>query len=495
MVCFKCGSKLILNANNKTQCPECLGIKLLSKEEALDLVKKQIDWTNDGFTQLINKYEKKRLIVWILGKREKISSKFFNAPKLSLYTFLSMNALVKGIMLNHKDKGKKLVNKQEIQQLIEIFSGVIKITEWFNLIKDDFGYIVPQNNLNSDKMNNKFPMANHQFVMGEDWLPIINTFKEHSVVKEKEADEQLKKFKKEYNKAKKCNREPLKLNPTQTIKKLYPLFLDFLCALNKNKIFKEIFNFDYLKEAHIPPEIFLSIVKNFPLKPGIINVIQPEKFKEYLKEKFPTFDSNTIYNKLVYSEDNQEIFPLFVKLDDYLFVSISFSKLVNLCYYPFYYKDLFVKESQNKSDLFEKIEVPNKFKENGFEIQNDIKDYKKKSTLQIDTLAWKKDIMYVIETKMWDITPLFENKLTHLNRERDLRGIVDGEVYNVKNKTSKKIPSLISKVEYVKKNIKKLCSNYENIQKIRGLIITKSHPPIDTYKDVKIIAFNNINKL
>ena len=70
---------------------------------------------------------------------------------------------------------------------------------------------------------------------------------------------------------------------------------------------------------------------------------------------------------------------------------------------------------------------------------------------------------------------------------------MDGKKYT--NNNPKPIPSLIKKIDFVKNNIESLCPDYKNIKEIRGLIITKSYPPIDSYRDVKMIGFNEIDSL
>ena len=195
----------------------------------------------------------------------------------------------------------------------------------------------------------------------------------------------------------------------------------------------------------------------------------------------------------MFSYENQSIFPLFVRLDNHLLISICFSRLIGLLYYRFYYEELFLKETQKQADLFEKVEVPRKLEKNGFKVKRNIKD-KKNATLEIDTLAWKDDTINVIETKIWDIKPMFEHKFTHENRERDLKGVVDGKKYTIKDGelTFKEVPSLISKIEFVKNNIKNLCADHKKIKEVKGLIITRSYPPITNYKDIKIKAFKEL---
>jgi hypothetical protein len=165
---------------------------------------------------------------------------------------------------------------------------------------------------------------------------------------------------------------------------------------------------------------------------------------------------------------------------------------------------LFKKEKDLLSDQFEKVDVPKEFHENGFNVRVNIV---KKGSLQIDTIAWDNNIIYVIETKLWDVNKFFEHRKIHNQRERDLKGIVDG--YKYTHEISKTIPSLIYKINYVKENLLKILSGYEetvifpdhdtvvnnNDKEVVGLIVTKSYPPIKEYKGVRMIGFKEINDL
>lgn len=165
---------------------------------------------------------------------------------------------------------------------------------------------------------------------------------------------------------------------------------------------------------------------------------------------------------------------------------------------------MFDRETQLLSDQFEKIDVPKKFHENGFNVRVNIE---KKDLLQIDTIAWDNNIIYVIETKLWDVNIFFEHRRVHNQRERDLKGIVDGCKFT--NEIPKEIPSLIYKINYVKENFAKILFDYEETQmfqdhdivvnntdkEILGLIVTKSYPPTKEYKGIKMIGFKEINDL
>ena len=126
----------------------------------------------------------------MLGEREKISSAFFNTPKVVINDFLSMNVLIKWVPLYHKGEDRGLVNEKIAEELIDAFSGFIKVVDRHNLILDDFGHIIAKQNLNYDKLDCNTLMSNYIFVMNEDWFPIMKTFEEHLILSEKKADEQ-----------------------------------------------------------------------------------------------------------------------------------------------------------------------------------------------------------------------------------------------------------------------------------------------------------------
>lgn len=157
------------------------------------------------------------------------------------------------------------------------------------------------------------------------------------------------------------------------------------------------------------------------------------------------------------------------------------------------------------SDQFEKVDVPKKFHENGFNVRVNVeKNLRKEKELEIDTIAWNNNISYVVETKIWDVTKLFEHRRYHNYRERDLKGIVDG--YKYTKGIPKNIPNLIAKINYVRENFAKILSEYKETKifpdhdivdnnankSIMGVIVTKSYPPIKEYKGVKIIGFKEI---
>ncbi len=97
------------------------------------------------------------------------------------------------------------------------------------------------------------------------------------------------------------------------------------------------------------------------------------------------------------------------------------------------------------------------------------------------------------------IRKFFQHRKVHGQRIRDLIGIVEGWEFTTKDKSKppekKPKPSLLSKIEFVKKRMKEIYPLFERFNKVKGMIITKSYPSISSYKGVKIIGIEEICKL
>jgi len=53
-------------------------IDFLHKNLAIQVAQKQIDWFDNGFKQVFGKFNKRRLLVWLFGLRERKTSDFDN---------------------------------------------------------------------------------------------------------------------------------------------------------------------------------------------------------------------------------------------------------------------------------------------------------------------------------------------------------------------------------------------------------------------------------
>jgi len=478
-------------------CPNCNKINILSKDLALRVVQKQVDWFNKGFYDVLRTFNKKRLLVWLMGEREKVATNFlFDKPAIKLNDFLAINVLIKRVMKDGNDSGEKQADEENTKQLIDLFSFFIGVAERYHIIKEEFGYYSNKKEFDINNLDFETLMSNFRIFYSYKWRDIVKNFGSNLVMAESEGEKYFEKYRKEYEKIKKSPPKPEHLSDEETISNLFPLFQSLLVSFTKNNLFAEAFDINYLKKANLSVTKLLNLVNSFKQQSGLMNMCSEEEFKTVLKKIFIGFREQIIYKNLVFSQENQEIFPLFVEIDKNIFTSINFTTVLSLYYYPIYHKSLFDAEIRKRGDYFEKQQVPTKFDSLGFKIHPPITD-KKKATLEIDCLAWRNDILYVVECKIWDIKPYFEHGRIHLHRERDLKGIVDGKSYTTRNDQliEKEVPSLLEKIEFIKENLARFCSDHLQIKKIIGLIITKSYPPIKEYKEVKIKAYEEIESL
>ncbi len=496
MICETCGNELLFKGDSPI-CPECNKLKILPKETALSIVKRQVDWFNRAFYDVLKTFQKDRLIVWLLGEREKFSTAFFvDKPGIELDSFLAMNVLIKRVMKEGEVSAEKEADEQNTKELISLFSSFINVAERYHIIEEGFGFYIYKSDFDIEKMDMKTLMSNFRLVYTFEWQDILKSFSNKLVMRRSEGDKYFEKYKEEYEKIKDSPPRPEHLSTEETFSRLFPIFQTFLVSLTKNKLFAENFDMKKLKEYGLSPDRILEILKSLDQHDGLMNMSSRSNFMKIIKKVFRGHREQVIFKKLVFNQNNQRIFPIFIELGDNVFTSPYFIRLLCVYYYPIFYKTFFDNEIRKQGDVFEQEEVPSKFKSNGFKVHLSFKD-KKNATLEIDGLAWKDDKLFVIECKVWDIKSYFEHRKIHLYRKRDLEGIVDGKAYTTKNGNiiTKDKPSIQTKVDFVKNNLEKFCPDYKQIKEIQGIIIIKSQPPIKSYKNIKIIASDEIEGL
>lgn len=527
MTCEKCGHKEVFYKENSENsilrcCPVCDKLRVLSKEESRKLIESQYQYFDRIFIDYIKKFNKKSLIVWLLGYREELASKFITeSPSIKLNEFLSINIMIKRVMEKYNENGLMIANKEIIKELLSFYIEGIEIKENEFVIEEDFGYFISNKDFQLEHFDTNKLFSNFRLVYDEDWMTVIKSFNQNFIMTGESAEKYMEENREKYERNKIKPSKATELTIEENIHTLYDVLQSFKVGLTKNSLFAKTFNFNYLENKNVLIELFPKLTEYFDFKFGMLRVVRIEEFKQFLSEEFGELNQSRLYTDLVFSYDNQDVFPFFVELknvamntegdvedNNIIFISRSLFSILGIFYYPFYYKKLFDRETQLLSDQLEKIDVPKKFYENGFNVRVNIeKKYKREKKLEIDTIAWNNNTIYVIETKLWDVNKFFEQRRVHNERERDLKGIVDG--YKFTNGIPKEIPSLIYKINYVKENFVKILSDYEETaifpdhdivvnntdKKIVGLIVTKSYPPIKEYKEVRMIGFKELNDL
>ena len=498
MPCDKCNSKLVLDNHREVRCPKCDNIPLIDKKEALYITKKQLDYFNGVFDSILKDFNKNQLIAHLLDRREKLATNFFeDMPLLNLELFLTINALIRKVMSNCPVSDKEALDREELDKLISIYKHIIRIEEVLMQLEEDFAFLVPT----IEKYDlSKVPIMRWSGLFylfySEDFLHIHDSFEIHDIVDERGAKSKLREYSLEYERIKKEEVEPITKTTEETIRDLYPTMLQFFCGLQKNVVYQRTFDFDYLLNKKITPRVVLKIYRNLPYSPGIINSTETRKFRLFLRRFVPTYQKE-IMRYLVFSEKNQGVFPFFVEMDGRVFVTMNFSKLMAVFLYPFVHRDLFHSETQRRSCVFERTEVTREFTAKKFSCSH----FERKNVLEIDVLAWKYHLLFVVECKFWDLTAFFGNRRVHDQRKRDIEGVIDGIKYTTKNEelTETKKVSLIEKIGYVKENLAEVCSeckfDQNKIKEIDSLVVTRSYPPIREYNGIRVISLDEIKRL
>ncbi|RJQ16857.1 hypothetical protein C4573_02215 [Candidatus Woesearchaeota archaeon] len=496
MTCQKCATRQILQ-ENELICPKCNGIEFLPKDVALSVAQAQINWFDNGFKQVLGKFIKRRLLVWLFGYREKIASTFFTEkPSIELSKFIAVNLLIKRVMEDYDVDGDDEANEKNTPELIDLFAGFVRIAERKFLIEEDLGHYISKSSFDLKSIDKDRLMSNFSFRINEDYVPILESFEDNLIMNEDSAKAFFEVHKAEYERINKSKPVPTERTPEETIQILFPTLLAFYGALTKNKLYAETFNLQYLKDVKISPQFILSFIKKFGQQTGLMTQTNSHEFKRAVRVYFKELDKNIVYDNLVFSKDNKQVFPFFLNVDNHLLITHNFIRLMGLFYYPMYYDSEFKKEIDKHSMIFEKTMVPEKLREQGFTLIQNYTD-KKQASLEIDNIAWKGNTLYVIETKVWDIKPYFEHRRIHYHRERDLKGVVDGKKYTYLkgSETVTDIVSLLDKIKHVQDNLSQICKDAKMITTIKGVVITKSHPTIQEYKEVKFIGFSHLNTL
>ncbi len=508
MVCPECGEKEIVYYSKKLDgptrcCPKYNQVCILSKELSLEIYEKTSEYFRGMFFNYLDNFDKKSLIRWLFAYREKLSGDFIlTNPYMKLSDFLTINALIIEVMNFVEHYGTLEANEKNTKEIIYFFSIFTELQYEKSLIKEDFGYLISSKNdylsfVKSKCISPSEVFKTFTFVNDESWVSVIDSFDQSFIMTNSSAERYLKENESAYLQNKITMSSSRKRNsqtPQEIISAPYPFFQSFRTALTKNYLFAEIFNFDYFTYKKVLIDLLPMLVSSFGFQRGLLTVTNIYEFKQFLKYKFRKLDQDTLYHDLVFSHTNRNIFPFFLEIDGLIYISVFFSHIIRLFYYPFYYESFFKKENDKLSRAFEQDVVPNSLADSGFKVKTDLK---KKNSFQIDAISWKHNILYVIEVKIWDIKPYFEHKRIHDYRKRDLEGVVDGKKYTFKKGIlkAKDIPSLKTKIQFVENNIQKLCPDYKAIDRIEGLIITKSYPPINTYNGVKIISYCEIKNL
>ena len=481
---------------NRLVCPSCEKYYILDPDTACTLAKKRVEYANKLWDKEIELFEKQDILKNIVWERDKESSKLDNLAIFDVGIITRQTMLLKRIIKSKGGTRKPNSITKHYEKISDLNHRIFGMEEDESLIKSDLAIILCVEKLDVEQPPGLWLFSKLFICEKEQYVDFIEYYdKKYNLMSSHKVDKKFLVLQDEINQ--------LLQNPTKTdsiitqefVSTYYNVISNICMALSRNEMFYNIFNLKPYKEIMNNPSDIIKLVNRFEKKPEQITHCTKTEFLAQAKDLFRNIKIKKLEEILIFSETNQDIFPLFVAFQkngiECVLIPHEFAKLIYIQLHIIFAKKLFDKETEKYGKQLEK-DIKENFKKAGFRYEPNVKD-KKKSTLEIDGIAIKGNHCFVIESKVKSITKLMEEKHIVSKVITDLQGIVDGiETSQNKNK-SKRIPSLLKKIEYVKKCVPSTYIKDTNNLTITGVIVTTIYPWIQEYKGVKIITYEELS--
>jgi hypothetical protein len=477
----------------------------LDSVAAIYISRKRLDDIMHLWNEYLATLDKQSLIAHVTWQREKYSRSFYQKYNLlDVGKLFSDTLLLKRTMLSSSSKGRTLIDKEEDAVKILDLYDQLKEIEFDHLqVKSCYANMVYWKNFDLEKLTIEEMRENFKIVQNEKYVNLMKSYENYDLYTPEKGEEKLREYQPIFDSLTKgANMQPKNYSSEQFLVRFYDMISSLYLGFLRNRLQSYAFhNLKVYSEIINSPKQLTSFVNTFTFHPNGITVCPASIFLTRASSFFKK-SPDELGKILLFDEKNPGVFPLFVRVKiekenfDNVFISHAFTNLISLFLYPLIMKDVFDRETNKRSKEFEKA-VEQEFKMFGFTYYPNQVDNKGKPTLEIDGLAIKDGLCYVIECKKRRLPALIEEDNVREYVIRDTKGIVEGIKYTTKpdgTTIQKKIPSILTKVEFVEKNNQRWKGqNTFNI--VKPLIVTKDYPLISEYKGVRIIPFSRISNL
>ena len=189
-------------------CPKCQGLKLLRKSFSLKLAHKNIKEVNAHFSSLLKRFNKKRLIAWLVYEREKLAFTYYfkstAGGAIDIDRYLAITILINRVMKEGNEKGQIKADSGNTKQLIDAFLRFLDIYSDTKHIAENMGSLVVDTPYDFTPTLLEYIVENQlihsksiRFIYSEDWIPICESLRRNNILPHKEAIEKLKESEKE----------------------------------------------------------------------------------------------------------------------------------------------------------------------------------------------------------------------------------------------------------------------------------------------------------
>lgn len=496
--CIKCGSELFLDHYDEIFCPNCEGIKLLSKEESLVICAELIQDLDSYINLCCSFFSSNYLLQLCCRHREfDILESFGHYKKHKMDRMIASTILIAKVLKlpwqGHNSANYELFIKPLSRNIkAHVYLKYVQLMVYgeyglFHQFSKECKFIKPNSYFISKRNNKKYA-----FFVNKNWESYRDTLEYYNISNKDRFEFIAKKdaLKKAINEAflqrqkRKYVQKEKERSVYKTLEQIYVSF-NYIYPDPETFSFKEINNEDevlaFLRKIHLIAQSRLP-------KDDEITIINKSEFFQ-VADMF-SYDSEELYDMLVSSYNSVKKFPIIVEINNELILCPKTIFLV-IAFLTYKFNEE-IKNNLLTGDEFEAV-TENKLIELGFTVQDPKNPriflrgrkvkIEGKSERQIDLIAYNKKTIWVIECKdhsPWKLEPKILWERSRKKREK-----------GIKKEIKKKH---LDRLNFVKQNYKSHFG-FEKDYEIKGLLVTRIKERIKEYKGVYIISLNELEEV
>ncbi|MBS3923553.1 MAG: NERD domain-containing protein [Nitrosarchaeum sp.] len=483
MPCKICNHLLLRIDDDKLTCPQCESLRVVPYEDSLKITDHFISYLNGLIENELKKYTRLSIITNAFWEREKLIRNFQeHYTVINLELLFSCNLLIRRLIKMNGFSDKEESTSEKIIKLIDTYGVFSRVEEFRQRLEAKTWSLLYMKKYDLANLNS-LSLEDVHFCPNEYYDRVTQTLSKYNIMSEEKAEEKMKVWKQDFNPSvKKFNRY---LSPRETISIFYEMISMFYVAFFRNKVYFEAFGLPDFSKFNIKPILIKKIVESYPLHNNALTAAKLDEFTRLLITKLGG-RYKQFFEYFVISENNPNAIPLFLQINDLIFISQSYANLYHYVLVALIHKEEFDDETKKRSKIFESNIVKEYFEKNNYRY---ICDYKKKGKLQIDGIAISDSNVYVIEVKGWGSKRLIEERTSKEIIDRDIKNAVDGFHYVHKTSKNKKTVSLPKKVNWVKEH--KMEFGISENADIVGMLVINESPTLSEYNGCKIMFIDD----
>ena len=488
MPCQQC-QKPMIEIEDEYVCPYCNHYTMLDSVSALEVVKRRIYYMEKAWKDHASCVDKHALLERSVVEQEKTCMKFHQEGILDVNSLIAHALLLK--KLTKTRVGNAVQGSSRNDELLVTVKMLLSFEDQRNLIQSCLGKMLYFTQRSPNTLSLESLLKDFYLCPDERYQDQASTYEGYNLYPESAVAEKKKELIPTIEELREKPPSRYIPPPNDVVDIFYGIIRGLYYVISRNEIIYSMFDFCRYKEIMDDPNMLREFAYGFPSGEEGIVMCTTAEFITRARMIFGNHSTRKLRTILLLNEKNPDPPPLFIEVQkngsSYVLMSLEF---INIIYYVLHAeitKQLLNDESSRRGTDFE-YQVEQKFRDAGFIYCPRVRD-RKKATLEIDGIATKGNLCFVVEVKSIGITKLMEQRQTRFNRINTLKGIVDGQ--RPTSDGIKKIPSLPYKIHYAKQ----YTSSFEcPPTRFGGLIVTKLSPEITEYKGVRIFSINKLDE-